>query len=710
MKILKLYKRTYTIYLIIAIFLAVAGYLSDTSSQQKQWKGTVKRFNKQLFLKEKKLRQRTDDIVNLLSGEPTTNNYFDLLSKHNDILTDEGTGFLIYSNDSLKYWSDNEISYLQRGHRSSRTDGLIRLPNGWFLKQTTQLHPYTIYGFIQLKDEFQHQNKYLKNEFRKEYRMDGQFDILRPDIEEEKSFPLFNTKGEKLFSLRLLENHAHRAHLLHPPCLFYVLTFFVLLAFLYVLVRRQKKLPLLATTLLLLVGIAGIYGLLVWARMPSSLFEHDLFSPKYFAYTQWFPSLGHFLLLAVLLFFWSLTTYKLPAPSAARKRRAGYLLFGISSIQLLVITKLQAILFRNTSVSFEFYNIIDLSTYSILGIIAILMLFGGYFLLSFRAVSLLAVRSSKRRVYLLLFTTSLAVGIIALLWNINQAALWMLFHFVFNLITLFTGEQRYQKYRLSFIVGYTLVSSVVFLGFMQENLENKEREVQQFMAINLASEHDPVAEIFLKNIDQRIKQDSVLMNLFDDFDTPVEPYLLQNYFGGYWRQYEVQFTICTATDSVEVQPDNELLPCYPFFEALIDEQGLKIAETDFFFMDQMNGRVAYFGRLHYSTPGFPGGITLFIEMNSRIQPEGIGFPELLLDEKATRSSGNLKKYAFAKYHDNQLLTRHGEFIYDLSALNYNKLIKESNHFTCNGFEHFAYQYGDNNLIIVSKKSCYLTST
>jgi hypothetical protein len=65
---------------------------------------------------------------------------------------------------------------------------------------------------------------------------------------------------------------------------------------------------------------------------------------------------------------------------------------------------------------------------------------------------------------------------------------------------------------------------------------------------------------------------------------------------------------------------------------MIRKSGNKIPGTNFYYIDNMNGRVTYFGQLHYPLSIEANGISVFIELSSRSISEGIGFPELLMEK------------------------------------------------------------------------------
>jgi hypothetical protein len=66
------------------------------------------------------------------------------------------------------------------------------------------------------------------------------------------------------------------------------------------------------------------------------------------------------------------------------------------------------------------------------------------------------------------------------------------------------------------------------------------------MTVTLNSEHDPAAEIFLTDIQQELSIDSVIPYLLSTTYQELESYLERQYFGGYFRKYELDIILCSV--------------------------------------------------------------------------------------------------------------------------------------------------------------------
>jgi signal transduction histidine kinase len=174
----------------------------------------------------------------------------------------------------------------------------------------------------------------------------------------------------------------------------------------------------------------------------------------------------------------------------------------------------------------------------------------------------------------------------------------------------------------------------------------------------------------------------------------VENYFRNNYFTGFWRNYDLKVTVCSPVDSLLISDLNLRYPCFEFFNELELKNGVLIPGSNFYFMDQLNGRISYIGQLEH------GRLRIFIQLYSKIIPEGGGYPELLMDENTSRES-HREGFSYAKYYQGQLVDRGGNYQYEMYLPKEAKGRGEFYYFEKNGYKHCTYHRGGNNYIMVS---------
>ena len=208
------------------------------------------------------------------------------------------------------------------------------------------------------------------------------------------------------------------------------------------------------------------------------------------------------------------------------------------------------------------------------------------------------------------------------------------------------------------------------------------------------------------DIDKRLRNDEELRKmLFDPYFNFEEfySYVQRKYFSGFWDKYDLQITPCRPQDSVYVSPpEGSYYHCYNFFYEYVLRDGIQVPNTDFFYLDNLNGRISYFAAISYE--GEEGQeVTLFIELDSRLISEGLGYPELLLEDRYVNNSN---EYSWAKYNRGRLITSSGDFAYSMSSKIYTSGREGFEMVKFDRYDHLVYNIDANNTIVVSKPSVF----
>ncbi|GAG49178.1 unnamed protein product, partial [marine sediment metagenome] len=200
---------------------------------------------------------------------------------------------------------------------------------------------------------------------------------------------------------------------------------------------------------------------------------------------------------------------------------------------------------------------------------------------------------------------------------------------VFFLLAIISilGFIRYNKkyhFQYSTFVLFVFLFSLITVYFITDNTNEKGKRDRMLKVVNLAAEHDPVAELLLDNIDAKLIADENLAGLlFDPFLNVEEivDYLQKKYFNGFWSKYDFLITICRQNDSVLIEPIIEWYHCHKFFDDLLQNEGSPLPNSNFYFLDNLNGRISYFGSFEFFSHLDLPEITLFIELNSKLTSE-----------------------------------------------------------------------------------------
>jgi signal transduction histidine kinase len=383
-----------------------------------------------------------------------------------------------------------------------------------------------------------------------------------------------------------------------------------------------------------------------------------------------------------------------------RKIIAVLLLLFAASLFLLV-NYLIEILIYNSTISFSLNKIIGITTQSIIGILSVGLLLFGIIYFVIKIIN----ESAKDFTFLQL--TGILLSIVVFLGVVQNIAVQRVSYYVLLFFIISTGlatlfSKKYlRKISLSYFILFVSLASVYSLVIFYHIVNLKEKESQKLFAVTLVAERDPAAEEFLTKIERQMQLDPAIISLLIQNEDPRE-YIEREYFSGYFRKYIFEIYVCSAIDSLVIQPENQTVPCMSFMDGMIQDMGVQISGTNFYFMDNMNGRISYTGKIRFRMPNSFEGVVIYIDLDSDLLFEGIGFPELLIDKSITRSE-NYRKFSYAKYYGGELTDKFGDFNYNLYVDSYRP---EDNEFTSlkfEGFEHLIYHTRENNYVIVSRK-------
>lgn len=691
-------------YLIFALsFFLLAAVIEHGLLNKHPEKYLIRNFREKLYENEQKLHEKINETERLVRDETFDGNFAGKLNIRGRTLEEEGIGILVFMNDSLIFWSDRSIAFFDKLSDFHRKEGFIQLPNGFYVAEYIQTDVYQIQGFHLVKYNYQHENEYLSNAFFQEYKVPDEYDLVLGNPKD--VYPVYNLEDEYLFSVTPGGFYLCTKSQLYFPGLLYLLGLFILLLyfnkeFVYTKAPFIIKISSLALSLFL------VYWLHLMFQVPKVFSLLRFFSPSVFALNDWLPSLGDFFILSLFFLFWLFHIGKYFEMNSLeqdllipRQVIGGLLLFFSCSTYLLIDYYIYKLVF-NSTISFSLNRIIEISAQSVLAIISVGLLLLAVFYLTVRIVDQLRNDFRLWQLVLITLVTALFLAGIQHFTN-NQISVEALSLFMAGtLLAALVSKNYLHRFTLSYLIIFVSAASIYSLVVFYSTTADQQRNTQKLMAVNLVNERDPAAEVFLSEIQDSIRVDSNIPLLLLEEEGLAE-YLDKTYFSGYFSRYELRIFNCTGADSLTIDKDNQMAPCIDFFEDMIETQGMRIPGTRFYFMDNMNGRISYTGWIHYQHASESKGVSIFIELNSELLFEGIGFPELLID-KSMGKPESYKKFDYAKYYGGELTDRHGDYNYNFYIHSYLTSDQEFDFNRWDGKEHLIYHSRENNYVIVSR--------
>ena len=703
------------VYLITALsFFVIAAVIENSLLQKHPESHLIEDFQNQLKDNEEKLSDYLQNIATTVTADNFDGNFIGYIKENSISLEEQGFAFLIYQSGRLVYWSDRSVSFYDQDNFLKQQRGLLKLPNGYYLIHTLVKGDFSIYGLQLIKHKYRYENKYLKNSFFKQYELPDKFEIT--DTIVDNAIPVYNGKHDFLFSVKPLGNYLCTTRQLLFPGIIYL---FGLIFLLYYFRREfvETKAPFFQKLFGLSIALFLVYWLHLIFSIPKVFYYLHFFSPEYFALNNWLPSLGDFFLLALFFLFWMYNfandqniQHVHKNSLLPRKVIIVLLLLFSATTYLLVNYYIEELIF-NSTISFSLNKIIDVSAQTGIGIFSI-----GLFLMAilFFLIKIINESHYDFRLWELIIIIATIVLFLAAIqyFSVGKIAVNAYVFFIITCILASLLRKNYlQQFTLSYLIAFISVTSIYSLIVIYQTTSEKEREHQKLLAFNLVADHDPTAEVLLAEIQEKIRVDSIIPamliseeGLTEATKQELSDYIGQKYFNGYFRKYEVRVWICTGNDSLQIEMENRIEHCFDFFEDMIKAQGMQIQGTKslFYFMDNMNGRISYTGRLHFPIISEEKGVSIFIELNSDLLFEGIGFPELLIDKSMAKPE-NYQKFDYAKYYGGELTDKHGDYNYNFYVDTYLSSDKEFDFKRWDGMEHLIYNTKENNFVIVSRK-------
>ena len=647
---------TALILLLAAHFIGKAGQMAQENFMSKN--KTEEVINNKLerlteYSEELKENQTYDDLANYLKDKE-------------EELKKQGMGLFVMKDSCLILWSDRDCPLSFKHSMKSKRE-VQRLSNGWYLIQKDITPDYTVLGTILLKKEYNYSNPYLPSYFAKGLNIPGGMDIC---LQSKNGIPV-SVKGEKLFYIEP-DNSVYpdrtKNKIQNILNLAGILIFVLSGIFAYQAIAgktRHKTLLMLALAL----DFAFIRWLMFHFNFPAGWYNLELFSPRLFAENVFVNSLGDLLINACLLFIFTIifhinfdirTTF-------FKEKKTNRIIWSIIAsgiiLSLIVfsINRMESLI-NNSSIPYSFNRLLGLNIYSLIGLLISLL----YILSAITITDKLCQISSKTGSIKILSGVSAVMLALVFLsdtfllkdMNIPVAAYACILGI---LLVIFRVRSRTNKitYFTGLVISVLLSLLITFV--FNRQLTDKDINQQKVVAMNLSNERDAGAEYFIKAMNDSLKTDSLLINMFNTNDIKTAfMYFEDKYMKGYLDKYDFQISVCNAYDSLVVEPENVFVHCHSFFEDLINETGIIIPETNFFYLDNNNGRISYLGEVPVSCNG--GKTNIFVELNSQLLSEGPGYPELLLDKNLMPKEYS-RHLSFAKYNDSMLISSRGEFTY-----------------------------------------------
>jgi two-component system, NtrC family, nitrogen regulation sensor histidine kinase NtrY len=613
-------------------------------------------------------------------------------------------GILIFieENNELKFWNSNALVF-DKSKLSGKNKELIRFNNGWYYLIKTKTPQQKIYLLAQLKSEYPFQNKYVQNHFHSSYNTK-----VNAEISPEKGFyQITNIDNDFVFSVIFSPTQQKN------QLIFYILLGFYLLLIIFiplfigetlVFISKKKQLKSLSTFVSVFF-IISIRVLSQYFHYPALLYQEDFFSPLYFAGSSCLPSLGDLFVNSFLLAICIVILYRRLNFAFLQKIAIHFrilIAFLLLLAAIVLLDKFFAIFIFNSTIDLGFRSVFKISFLAIISMLAVFCISFSLLLPPF--IMLKMEKQTRPKVSILLAISFVIILAYFLVERNLLLSLFLAFLYVLVSLQLLIKKNVLQS---SFILLLLLFFSLFLTNRINTYIDAKEQEERKMRAVSLAEERDPIAEYQFDEIEEKILQDDSLKSKLANKnfnEAIVSEYIINNYFSNYWAKYNKRITYCYETDLLLLENENKEIPCYVFFQNMINSIGIPTFNPNLYFLKDGSGKNRYFCQLaFFQEDSSTTNLNVFIELNSILMPQRLGYPELLIDENINITSFN-KDYTFAKYKNNELIYRYGDFFYWFYLPENITTTAEYDFFDNAGYNHLVYHTDNNTSIVVGKET------
>jgi len=516
-------KRTYYALAAVLLLFGLGAAFDFGVSKEDHLENYVHRIERSLHKKESEVFSFLSDtgfIFRQLRGvqnltTPEQKNDLD----HLLTLTKKPYNIRLYSNDSLVYWLNNR-AYLSPEQASvliaePEKSRLLRLPNGYFELIKQRLNEDVVaLAMIPIKQEFSRTSDFLPSEF-----VTDDFPIP-PDVflkESGDKFAIKNMDGKTLAWLDATGPAKDRINL--------QLVFFIyILGFIFIGVLINDIAVLLVKRYQPWVGAAFVLGSVVFIRYLTIQFGFSQHFATFQTFSKVFTdpilegvnSLGE-LLINIILLVWMMVFFnrefqvkEFAHPSLAVRFGLTALNFFSVNLAMLMVCSIFKSIILDSDIVFDFENVFNLNSQSVLAMIGVVLLLLAFFLFSHRMMQAIYKVGLTKNWRLGAVAASLVASVPVVLYG--DLKLPVVYFLTAALIYLIVFEffVEVRNLSLQWLVGWLMLFSCLTALLLYKYNGDKDYLRREEYAKALASYEDKLAEEGLIELGKALSTDSTL--------------------------------------------------------------------------------------------------------------------------------------------------------------------------------------------------------
>ncbi len=622
----------------------------------------------------------------------------------------------IHQGDSLIFWTNNAILPSAKdleGLTTNRTYQFKTLKNGYYVQigeqfRAPDIGAYTISAFIPIKYQFDLESNYLSNKFAASDEIPSSL-----VISEKSDFPIISKSGKTLFHLKAEKPVVDHSALLASLAL-YLGAFFFLIIFFYRIGKSYiQKGQTFAGAAFFIIAVFGLRLATYLYGFGKKFEEFSLFNQNFDTVLS--ASLGD-LLINIVLFFWVMGFLHSEIPMGPYERfnkRKKIFVTTISYLSIfgfiLTLTAVFKTLVFNTSLDFDFNNIFDLGTNSLLAVTGIILLLITLFLFSHRMMMTIKRIGLNRNQRLLALGISM-FGILPILLKIDFIispqyilVLSIIFILVFDLFI--DNNTPNFTWLLIWLVLLSAFPSILLFRYNAY----KDNVIRQAYAKELTDPEDAIVEKSLEDLQDKMASDPTIgVRISSKINeiTPSDIYkeLDQHFTNDTYLFYNYAYAIYGFDKDNRAILSGQELDWEAMALKLENASPTKSKNQNIKYWSNDRGKSAYLVQFDLPRKDIEGeSINLVMEIQRQRREPSKVYTELLKD-KPYKNLEKLSKYDYAVYKNNRRIDYEGNIYGNslkLTTLPEEGTFREE---TVGNRSELIYAASDNIVVVIGKES------
>lgn len=692
---------------LLALFIAVSAILAfvPEESRRDEIRDVVCGDAIESLLQERYLymSEKAEYVLSMVSTRVNTVNveFFDSLASD---FADYGVGFFHYEMGRLQHWSTNDIPVPVEfsGMFAQRS---VVLGNGIYLCCMKLEDNHAVVGMYQLKKEYSYENDKLEESFGKSIDLPASVNLSVVPDKNSLAVRLPASDKDIFFSMpdeQLVQDRITLAQVMRLCLLAFVII--ALVSVFEILARKYTSRSWLLV-FIFAISLVVLRFLLQGIGFFNDLDSLQMFSPESLSTSYIQSSYGELLINILLFVIWAMFFCRYFNPKIGVKN-GGFpqvlvnilLAVVMSGTSIIVIDFISQVVL-DSSIPFSFVNWSDFDWYGYATVLLVaIVAFSAIFVVR-KLVRTLSGYVSMPLLHILLFILLASFAVTTWIIGNDLIAVCLIFWAIWVFVLYCDINDR-----RSFVMKTALmilVSLLVACLVTQKTLQ-KEAEAYKVLAYNMSTERDFDVEFNFMELDAQIRGNKEIDDAVKNYDFELSDSLLEKLIlkKKYLKRYDYRITTCIESDSIFFDEEGLSYGCFEYFRSMVLENGIIIPNTNFYYLDNNNGLMSYLGI--FSVNVEPGVIVkIYIEFDSKIFSEGLGYPDLMLDSKMSMKH-NDRDYDFARYSKGVLVASRGSYRY-LFSLKPENDFREYSVGTYHGYRHFKYCPDEENIVILSKR-------